>query len=117
MAGIFKAYDIRGVYGAEITEDIVRDIARAFVTFLGCRKIAVGRDCRVSSVSLFDAFAAGATELGADVVDLGLCSTPISYYANAKLGCDASVMITASHNPKQYNGLKLWTFFNIRMCF
>ena len=107
MAGIFKAYDIRGVYGAELTEDVVRDIARAFVTFLGCRKIAVGRDCRVSSGSLFDAFAAGATELGADVVDLGLCSTPISYFANAKLGCDASVMITASHNPKQYNGLKL----------
>ena len=107
MAGIFKAYDIRGVYGTEITEDVVFDIARAFVTFLGCKKIAVGRDCRVSSEPLFAAFAKGATALGADVVDLGLCSTPISYYANAKLGCDASVMITASHNPKQYNGLKL----------
>ena len=68
MAGIFKAYDIRGVYGTELTEDVVRDIARAFVTFLGCKKIAVGRDCRVSSGSLFEAFAAGATELGADVV-------------------------------------------------
>ena len=107
MAGIFKAYDIRGVYGAEINEDVVFDIARAFVTFLGCKKIAVGRDCRVSSEPLFRAFAKGATALGADVVDLGLCSTPISYYANAKLGCDASVMITASHNSKQYNGLKL----------
>ena len=107
MAGIFKAYDIRGVYGTEITEEIVGDIARAFVTFLGCRRIAVGRDCRLSSGPLFEAFARGATEQGADVIDLGLCSTPISYYANSKLGCDASVMITASHNPKQYNGLKL----------
>ena len=76
MAGIFKAYDIRGVYGAEITEDVVFDIARAFVTFLGCKKIAVGRDCRVSSEPLFAAFAKGATALGPDVVDLGLCSTP-----------------------------------------
>ena len=107
MAGIFKAYDIRGVYGPEISEGVVYDIARAFVTFLGCKRIAVGRDCRLSSGPLFGAFARGATELGADVIDLGLCSTPISYFANAKFGCDASVMITASHNPKQYNGLKL----------
>ncbi|MBQ7666966.1 MAG: phosphomannomutase/phosphoglucomutase [Kiritimatiellae bacterium] len=107
MAGIFKAYDIRGVYGTEITEKTAFDLGRAFVTLLGCRKIAVGRDCRPSSEPLFAEFARGANLLGADVVDLGLCSTPISYYANAALKCDASVMITASHNPKQYNGFKL----------
>ncbi len=107
MAGIFKAYDIRGLYGTEVTEDLARDIGRAFVTFLGCKKISVGRDCRLSSGPLFEAFAEGATSLGADVLDLGLCSTPISYFANAKLGCDAGVMITASHNPKAYNGFKL----------
>lgn len=107
MAGIFKAYDIRGIYGTELTEDIAYDLGRAFVTFLSCKKIAVGRDCRLSSEPLFAAFAKGATELGADVIDLGLCSTPISYYGNGSLGCDASVMITASHNPKEYNGFKL----------
>ena len=107
MAGIFKAYDIRGVYGTELTEKTAFDLGRALVTFLGCKKIAVGRDCRPSSGPLFAEFARGATLLGADVVDLGLCSTPISYFANAALGCDASVMITASHNPKQYNGFKL----------
>ena len=107
MAGIFKAYDIRGVYGAELTDKTAFDLGRAFVTFLGCRKIAVGRDCRPSSVPLFAEFARGATLLGADVVDLGLCSTPVSYFANTALGCDAGVMITASHNPKEYNGFKL----------
>ncbi len=107
MAGIFKAYDIRGIYGADLDESVATDIAKALVTFLSCKKIAVGRDCRVSSDSLFKAFADGATALGADVIDLGLCSTPISYFGNGTLGCDASVMITASHNPKEYNGFKL----------
>ena len=107
MAGVFKAYDIRGIYGTELTEELAYDIGRAFVTFLGCHKVAVGRDIRPHSQSLFEALARGINELGADVVDLGLCSTPISYYANSALGCDAGIMITASHNPGEYNGFKL----------
>ena len=107
MAGIFKAYDIRGIYGEELTEDLARAIGRALATFLGCRKVAVGRDIRPHSAPLFAALADGITLQGADVVDLGECSTPMSYYGNGVLGCDAGVMITASHNPGPYNGFKL----------
>ncbi len=107
MAGVFKAYDIRGIYGTELTEALARDVGRALVTFLGCRKVAVGRDIRPHSVPLFAALADGMTLQGADVVDLGACSTPMAYYGNGMLGCDAGVMITASHNPGAYNGFKL----------
>lgn len=104
---IFKEYDIRGLYGTELTEDLATDIGRGFVTLLGCRKVVVGRDLRAHSQSLFEALAKGINELGADVIDVGCCSTPISYFANGSLGADASIMITASHNPKEYNGFKL----------
>lgn len=107
MSGVFKAYDIRGIYGTELTEELAYNIGRAFVTFLGCKKVAVGRDIRPHSEPLFKALADGINDTGADVVDLGLCSTPISYYANGTLGCDAGIMITASHNPGEYNGFKL----------
>ena len=82
MSGVFKAYDIRGIYGTELTEELAYNVGRAFVTFLGCRKVAVGRDIRPHSEPLFQALAKGINELGADVVDLGLCSTPISYYSS-----------------------------------
>ncbi len=109
MAGIFKAYDIRGIYGVDLNEETAYRIGRAFITFLGptCRKVVVGRDIRPHSEPLFAALAKGITEQGADVLDLGWCSTPMSYHANGKLGADASVMITASHNPGQWNGFKL----------
>ena len=107
MAGIFKAYDIRGVYGDTIDEDMVLRIGRALATFLKCRKAVVGRDMRPHSAPLFDALARGLTMQGADVIDLGICSTPMSYFGNGKLGGDAGVMITASHNPGEWNGLKL----------
>ena len=107
MAGIFKAYDIRGIYGDTITDDIVFKIGRAFATFVHCRKVVVGRDMRPHSVPLFDALARALTLHGADVVDLGVCSTPMSYYANGLLEADAGIMITASHNPGEWNGLKL----------
>jgi phosphomannomutase len=107
MAGIFKAYDIRGIYGDTLTEDIVLKIGRALATFLKCRKVVVGRDMRPHSEPLFKALAKGLTMQGADVVSLGLCSTPMSYYANGLLGGDAGVMITASHNTGEWNGLKL----------
>jgi phosphomannomutase len=107
MAGIFKAYDIRGIYGQTLTDAMATDIGRAFVTFLKCRKVVVGYDMRPHSKGLLAALCEGLTQQGADVIDIGLCSTPMSYYANGSLGADASVMITASHNPGEWNGFKL----------
>ena len=105
--GIFKAYDIRGIYGQDLTEDIFYRIARAYAKFLGGRKVVVARDCRVHSQPLFEAFARGLTDVGVDVIDIGLASTPMSYFANGTLKADGSVMITASHNTKEWNGCKL----------
>ena len=107
MAGIFKAYDIRGIYGEDLTEEVAYKIGRAFVTFVGCRKVVVARDIRPHSEPLFAALAKGLTEQGADVIDIGFGSTPMSYFANGTLRADASVMITASHNPAEWNGFKL----------
>ncbi len=107
MAGIFKAYDIRGIYGDSLTDDMAFRIGRAIFAFLGCKKVVVGRDMRPHSQPLFDAMARGLALHGVEVVDLGLCSTPMSYYANQLLGADASVMITASHNPGPWNGFKI----------
>jgi phosphomannomutase len=107
MAGIFKAYDIRGIYGQDLTDEVAYKIGRAFATFTGCKKVVVARDIRPHSEPLFAALAKGLTEQGADVVDIGYGSTPMSYFANGTLGADASVMITASHNPAEWNGFKL----------
>ncbi|MEI7436799.1 MAG: phosphomannomutase/phosphoglucomutase [bacterium] len=107
MAGIFKAYDIRGIYGKTLTDDMAFRIGRAFATFLHCRKVVVGRDMRPHSKPLFEALARGLTMQGADVIDIGLCSTPMSYYSNGSLEADGSIMITASHNPGEWNGFKL----------
>ncbi len=107
MAGIFKAYDIRGVYGDTLDEDIMFKIGRAFVTLLKCKTVTVGRDMRPHSTPLFDAFSKGATMQGADVIDLGLASTPMAYFGCGSLGSDAGVMITASHNPGEWNGIKM----------
>ncbi|MCL1856512.1 MAG: phosphomannomutase/phosphoglucomutase, partial [Kiritimatiellaeota bacterium] len=104
---IFKEYDIRGIYGTELTDALAYDIGRAVATFLACKRVAVGRDVRPHSEPLFRELALGLTEAGCDVLDLGWCSTPESYFGNATLGCDAGVMITASHNAKEYNGFKL----------
>ncbi len=107
MAGIFKAYDIRGIYGTELTDEVAYRIGRAFATFTGCRKTVVARDIRPHSEPLFEALARGLTEQGSDVIDIGHGSTPMSYFANGTLGADASVMITASHNTAEWNGFKL----------
>ncbi|MBC7229283.1 MAG: phosphomannomutase/phosphoglucomutase [Actinobacteria bacterium] len=104
--GIFKAYDVRGVYPEEIDEEVAYRIGRAFVTFLGERSIVTGRDMRLSSPSLSRAFIEGATDQGADVTDIGLCSTDMLYFASGALDMPGA-MFTASHNPKEYNGLKL----------
>ncbi len=108
--GIFKAYDIRGIYGQDLTQDTFYLIARAysrFCGFAGSGKVVVARDCRKSSDALFDAFSEGLVDEGVDVIDIGLASTPMSYFANARLGADGSVMITASHNTREWNGCKL----------
>ncbi len=108
MAGIFKAYDIRGIYGKDLTDEVAYRIGRAFVTFLGgARKVVIGRDMRPHSVPLFQALSRGLTEQGVDVIDLGLCSTPMCYHANGWLNADGSIMITASHNTGEWNGFKL----------
>jgi len=107
MAGIFKAYDIRGIYGDTLTPDIAFGIGRAFATFLECSKAVVGRDMRPHSGPLFDALAKGLNVQGCDVVNLGLCSSPMDYCACGQLAAEAGIMITASHNPGQWNGFKL----------
>jgi phosphomannomutase len=105
--GIFKAYDVRGVYPNEIHEDGARAIGAAFVAYLQAGRIAVGRDMRLSSPALAAAFIEGATSQGAHVVDYGMIPTDMLYYAVAVDGHDGGVQITASHNPKQYNGMKM----------
>ena len=104
---IFKAYDVRGVYPTELDEQIFRQIGRAFVVFLKARRIGVGRDMRLSSPSLSAAFIEGAREQGADIVDFGMISTDMLYYGVATADLDGGAQITASHNPKQYNGCKM----------
>lgn len=104
---IFKSYDIRGVYPGELDEAVAERVGSAFVRFLHPKSVAIGRDMRTSSDSLFKAFARGATAQGADVIDLGLTSTDELYFSVGHFGYPAGAMITASHNPKQYNGFKL----------
>lgn len=107
MSGIFKAYDIRGIYGQDLTEAVAYDIGRAYATLTGAKKVVLGRDCRPHSVPLQAALTRGLTKQGTDVIDIGPCSTPMNYYANGSLGADGSIMITASHNPAEWNGFKL----------
>ena len=105
-AAIFKSYDVRGIYPAQFSDETAYAIGRCFSSLLEGRRIAVGRDMRPSGESLFAAFARGATESGADVIDIGLVSTDALYFAVGKYGFDGGVMITASHNPAEYNGMK-----------
>jgi phosphomannomutase len=104
---IFKAYDVRGLYPQEVNEEAARLIGRGFVAYLKARRIAVSRDMRLSSPSMAAAFIAGAREQGADVVDYGMMGTDKLYFAVARDGHDGGVQITASHNPKEYNGIKM----------
>jgi phosphomannomutase len=103
---IFKAYDVRGVYPDEIDEDVARRVGNAFATFTGADRMVVARDMRPSSVPLSAAFIEGATLAGASVVDAGLASTDLVYFAAGRLDAPGA-MFTASHNPAQYNGIKL----------
>ncbi len=103
---IFKAYDVRGLYPEEIDESIARRIGNAFVRFTGAPTVVVGHDMRPSSVPLSRAFIEGAVLAGADVVDIGLSSTDMVYFASGLLDAPAA-QFTASHNPAQYNGIKM----------
>jgi phosphomannomutase len=105
LARIFKAYDVRGVVPDELDADVARLIGAAFAEWSGAPEILIGRDCRLSSPELAAALAEGAGSRGLDVIDLGLVSTDLLYFASGTLE-RPGVMITASHNPKQYNGLK-----------
>jgi phosphomannomutase len=104
---IFKAYDVRGLYPQEINEDAARQIGRGFVAYLNAKRIAVSRDMRLSSPSIAAAFIEGARMQGCDVVDYGMLGTDMMYFAVARDHQDGGAQITASHNPKEDNGIKL----------
>ena len=104
---IFKAYDVRGIYPGELDEATARQIGRAFVAYLGATRIAVGRDMRLSAPSIAAAFIEGARQQGADVVDYGMIATDMLYFAVARDRHEGGAMVTASHNPKDYIGVKL----------
>ena len=104
---IFKAYDVRGLYPSEVNEETFLQLGRAFAVFLGPGRVAVTRDMRLSSPSLTKAFIDGVTMQGVHVLDCGLAGTDMMYFAVAANGLDGGAQITASHNPKQYNGCKL----------
>jgi len=102
----FKAYDARGKVPDDLNEDIVYRIGRAYAEFIQPQQVAVGRDVRLSSDSLFEALSQGLLDSGVDVLDLGLCGTEMVYFAAFHQQLDGGIMITASHNPVDYNGLK-----------
>jgi phosphomannomutase len=103
----FKAYDIRGKYPSELNTDVVYQIGMAIKEVLGASKVVVGHDVRQSSPTLNEALIRGLTDVGISVMDIGLCGTEMIYYAVPTFQYDAGVMITASHNPPEYNGLKI----------
>jgi len=104
---IFKAYDIRGIHPDQLDAALARKIGRSFARLLHARRLVVGQDMRVHSPELADAVAAGIRDEGCDVIRLGLASTPMTYFAIGSLDCDGGLCVTASHNPGQYNGMKL----------
>ena len=105
--GAFHAYDIRGIYGTDFNADTAYKVGYFIVGLLEADKVLVGRDCRVSSPEIHDSLVRGITDAGADVLDIGLSSTPMVYFGTVHYGMKASVQITASHNPARYNGLKV----------
>src|SRR3990167_2586537 len=107
MSNIFRAYDVRGVYPDELNEGIAEKIAGATAKFLNAKKLVVGEDARVSSPALRKAVLDGATKAGCDVYYIGQCTTPLFYFSVNKLSADGGIMVTASHNPPEYNGLKI----------
>ena len=105
--GAFHAYDIRGIYGVDFDRTTAYKVGYFLPELLGAGEVLVGRDCRTSSQEIHDALLEGICDAGADVADIGLSSTPMVYFATANYGYKASVQITASHNPAEYNGMKV----------
>lgn len=103
----FKAYDLRGRVPEELNEEVAYRVGRAFVDFLSAKTVVVGHDIRLTSASLSDALIRGITEAGADVTHIGQCGTEEVYFATFELGVDGGICVTASHNPMDYNGMKL----------
>jgi phosphomannomutase len=106
-AKVFKAYDVRGIYPSELDEEGAHAIGRAYVEQFEPSRVAVGRDMRLSSPSMAQAVIRGASQGGAEIVDIGMVGTEMLYFAVGELGLDGGVMVTASHNPKEYNGMKI----------
>ena len=107
---IFREYDIRGVAGESITEEVVERVGKAYGTMIaegGGREVSVGYDCRKSSPAFRDALCEGITSTGVNIVDIGMVTTPMVYFSTFTSGVDGGVMVTASHNPSEYNGLKM----------
>ncbi|PIR74448.1 MAG: phosphomannomutase/phosphoglucomutase [Candidatus Magasanikbacteria bacterium CG10_big_fil_rev_8_21_14_0_10_47_10] len=103
---IFRSYDVRGEFGSELTEEAAYIIAHAYAEFTGAKRVVVGMDVRTSSPVLMGAVVRGLLERGCDVIDIGMVSTDVSYFSAWKYAFDGSIMVTASHMPKQFNGLK-----------
>jgi phosphomannomutase len=104
---VFKAYDVRGIHPSELDEEGAQAIGRAFVEVFEPKRVAVGHDMRVSSPAMAEAAIRGASEAGAEVLDLGLVGTEMVYFAVGELGLDGGIAVTASHNPKEYTGMKI----------
>ena len=104
---VFKAYDVRGIYPSELDEDGAYRVARAYSEHFEPRSVAVGHDMRVSSPAVFEAVVNGIADSGADVVEIGLVGTEMLYHAVSELGLDGGICVTASHNPKEYTGMKI----------
>src|SRR5262245_51697964 len=104
---VFKAYDVRGIYPDELDEAGAEAIGRAYVEQFEPRKVAVGRDMRLSSPAMQEAVIRGATAAGCDVLDIGLVGTEMVYFAVGSLALEGGIMVTASHNPKEYTGMKI----------
>lgn len=107
---IFHEYDIRGIYPEDFNKEAATQIGRVFADYTKAKKILIGRDTRLSGQDIFDGLAEGLTEQGVDVFDAGLVPIDFVYSMTAKNGYDAGIMITASHNPKEYNGLKMFQY-------
>lgn len=110
---IFKAYDIRGIYPEDLNEEAIYSIGRAIVAYTNAENIVIGKDIRVSSDKLEESLVKGITDQGANVIKLGISTTPMLYYATGLLSVDAGIIITASHNPGNYNGLKICKQFAV----
>ncbi|MHC1728781.1 MAG: phosphomannomutase/phosphoglucomutase [Syntrophobacteraceae bacterium] len=115
LSKVFREYDIRGIAGEEITDPDVSALGRAFGTYMtgqGKTRVVLGRDCRLTSDAFRDLLVSGMLESGLDVIDIGVCPTPLLYFAIRHLDREGGIMVTASHNPPEYNGFKICNGFD-----